>query len=221
MELVTQKCRIIPLELRDLEAGLSGPGTVCVAKGAPIDAYTSEKLSWFYERCAKKPEEYLWYTSWQVVLRERNKSIGTLWFKGRPGGGRIAEIHFEMADGYRNASFVPEALTALMRWCWKKDVDFVRCLAVPGDANEKEIYETAGLVRVGKNSSGIVYEKEKENSKVFYSFVMIGLSVGVLVGKLVFDKMVIGMIAGVVLGFLVGGLIDSYKDKKRRERRRK
>ena len=85
----TERLEIVPLsdgQMLALIAGESDPETK--------QAYTEMR-----EQALAHPENRLWYTAWQMRLRETREAVGDLCFKGRSPEG-IVEIGYGMYPAY-------------------------------------------------------------------------------------------------------------------------
>jgi len=62
------------------------------------------------------PNQYLWYTSWEMVLTSENVIIGGLCFKGPPDENGTVEIGYGIELEYQNCGYTTEALKAMIDW---------------------------------------------------------------------------------------------------------
>ena len=94
MNLNTERLRLIPLKLDEFKLLLEeGVETMeshlgLAHSGEVLDDHTQKALEYLYSEALKNPNEYLWYTNWQIVLKESNLMIGSADFMGCPDEGR-------------------------------------------------------------------------------------------------------------------------------------
>ncbi len=62
------------------------------------------------------PENYLWVTSWEMILETERVIIGGVCFKGPPDEDGAVEIGYGIEPEYWNQGYTTEALIALLDW---------------------------------------------------------------------------------------------------------
>lgn len=119
--LETNRLRIIPLNPEQFALFLNGTHLMENALGlAPsnetIDKYTQQAMTCQYQLAAEHPEDFLLLTSWQIVLKSENKTIGSTCFKNLPDTDGSIEIGYGIYAPYWNQGYMSEALKALCKW---------------------------------------------------------------------------------------------------------
>lgn len=64
------------------------------------------------------PEKFEWYTSWEIILKETNTTIGGVGFGGYPESG-TTEIGFMIDSNHHGKGYAYEALKALVSWAFE------------------------------------------------------------------------------------------------------
>lgn len=91
------------------------------------------------------PENRLWYTAWQMRLRETREAVGDLCFKGLSPEG-IAEIGYGMYPAYEGRGFMTEAVKAIVLWASRQPgVREIQAETEPGNRASQRVLEKAGF----------------------------------------------------------------------------
>ncbi len=121
LELQTARLRLIALDAENLRLSLEDPQQMADNLGlqrcssAPqgeLRAAVEQMLAGVLRDAAN----YLWYTHWQIVLKEQNDIIGGLCFKGPPGTEGQVEIGYGIEPPYQGKGYMGESLAAILRW---------------------------------------------------------------------------------------------------------
>ena len=67
----------------------------------------------------RNPEQYIWLTEWQIVLKSENRIIGGFCFKGQPNETGEVEIGYGTAENYRNCGYTTEAIATAIDWAFQ------------------------------------------------------------------------------------------------------
>lgn len=65
---------------------------------------------------AKHPEDYLWYTNWEIILKESNLPIGGMGFGGKPDVNGATPTGYIIDKKYQKLGYASEALARLKQW---------------------------------------------------------------------------------------------------------
>ncbi|NCC69421.1 MAG: N-acetyltransferase, partial [Clostridia bacterium] len=68
------------------------------------DEHLKQAYSEMLAGCTDHPESRLWYTPWQVALKESGEPVGGLGFKGPPKNGEV-EIGYGIRDLHRERGY--------------------------------------------------------------------------------------------------------------------
>jgi len=74
------------------------------------------------------PDKYLWYTSWEIVLKSTHTVIGGMGFAGYPNDAGEAEIGYMIDANQHNKGYATEALQLLSQWAFTHE--FVKAIIV-------------------------------------------------------------------------------------------
>ena len=102
-------------------------------------------------------KDYLWFTSWEIVLKKENRIIGGLCFKGCPDEKGRVEIAYGMQDEYRGKGYMTEAVKELINWAFS----FNHVTEVIAETEKDNLPSHRVLEKVGM-------QKYEENEKMFW-----------------------------------------------------
>jgi RimJ/RimL family protein N-acetyltransferase len=74
------------------------------------------------------PDQYFWYTDWELVHKSTNTSIGGMGFAGYPNDDGEAEIGYMIDGNQHNKGFATEALQTMIEWAFTHS--FVKTIIV-------------------------------------------------------------------------------------------
>lgn len=170
-----------------------------------------------------KISDYLWDTTWLIVLRSENIAVGDIGFIGPPNEKGEVEIGYGVDADRRGEGYATEALKALTEWAFGKNVVFVHALVAPDNFASRCVLEKCGYVfqkdYFGCDDDGtplIKYELERPASAWSSVYLCIGMSCGLALGVGT-DNMTLGMCIGLAVGLIIGVVLDA-DDKKKHKR---
>jgi ribosomal-protein-alanine N-acetyltransferase len=102
-------------------------------------------------------KDYLWSTSWEIVLKKENRIIGGLCFKGCPDEKGRVEIGYGMQEKYRGKGYTTEAVKELINWAFS----FNSVTEIIAETEKDNLPSHRVLEKVGM-------EKYEENEKMFW-----------------------------------------------------
>ena len=213
-EIKTKKLIIRPLSDEELEE-------LCKSV---TDAEEKKAYGEMLEGCRSHHVNRLWYTAWEISLRDTGERVGDMCFKGTPENNET-EIGYGIDEQHRNKGYASEAVKALTEWAFSNsgELYFVTAQADPENTASIRVLQKNGFVPAGRGDEGLLFEKERPTVSWMSIFLCIGVGVGLCFGS-VFDNIAIGMCLGMCIGLALGSAIDSNDRKKRiqikRERRK-
>lgn len=221
MELKTKRLRIVPLDVQQMALLCEGQDKLNAALGlTPNNAAEDEHLKAayreMYRQCCEHPKEVLWYTNWQIVAKDENKSIGSIGFRGTANDKHEAEVGYGIDEAYRNQGYAAEALSAICEWAFSQDAYYIRAQTEPDNEPSKKVLGKCGFKPVGDGDEGLLFELEKPASAYMSLYMCLGMCIGIGVG-LSFNNMTLGLCIGLAVGVALGSSLDA-EDKKKRKR---
>lgn len=107
--------------------------------------------------------DFPWYTNWEIVLTDENRSIGGIGLSGMPDQDGITMVGYFLDKKYRQKGFASEALTTLIDWA---ATDF-SLKTIIADTPVDNLASQNVLIKQGFKEFGLIEEvKHIENLKV-------------------------------------------------------
>jgi [ribosomal protein S5]-alanine N-acetyltransferase len=127
--LTTNRLRLIPLDWEELKLCRGGRhvmeahldlNTTCAVMDAEISAILQEALEIMIQLVEEDEENYLWNTSWEIVLEEESRIIGGFCFQGAPDSRGEVQIGYVLQPEYRGKGYMTEALAGALTWAFEE-----------------------------------------------------------------------------------------------------
>jgi len=160
--LVTEKLKLIPLNAQNFRWSIEDRRKMERNLGVKItDTELEEPVKKVMRTSLKmvleNKKDYLWSTSWEIVLKKENRIIGGLCFKGSPDEKGRVEIGYGMQDEYRCKGYMTEAVKELINWAFSfNNVTEVIAETEKDNLPSYRVLEKAGM------------QKYEENEKMFW-----------------------------------------------------
>lgn len=201
----TQRLLLTPLDSEQLrQAALTEP-----------DPEMRGALSEMLAGAEKDPGNRLWYTNWEISLRQSGEKIGSLGFKGPPDCGAV-ELGYGIDPAHAGQGYATEAAEAAVDWAFsRRDVRFVTAETAPENAASQRVLEKLGFLPTGRSGrEGPRFEKEQPFQSRTAVYLCFGMSIGLALGS-PWDKSSLCMLLGIGAGAALGQLLDAAERKKR------
>jgi ribosomal-protein-alanine N-acetyltransferase len=161
MEIQTERLRLIPLSLNQLQWYVAAPEVLERELGFGVSRdIVTERFRRAIEMKMSKmervdPAEHAWYTYWLIIVEDRLCGAGLAGFKGLPDDQGTIEIGYGIDPAYRNRGYMTEAVKALIAWAFQD----TRCRAVIApDTKRWNVASNRVLEKVGMR----VYNETEE-----------------------------------------------------------
>jgi len=160
--LETKKLKLIPLDAHNLRYSIEDRRKMERNLGVKItdtelEEPVKEARKTSLEMVLENKKDYLWFTSWEIVLKEENRIIGGLCFKGCPDEKGRVEIGYGMQDEYRCKGYTTEAVKELINWAFSfKNITEIIAETEKDNLPSHRVLEKAGM------------QKYEENEKMFW-----------------------------------------------------
>ena len=165
--------------------------------------------------CKRDPQNRIWYAPWEMTLKDSQKYVGDLCFKG-PVKNHSVEIGYGVQPEHEGLGYTTEAVRAMTQWAFsQKDVVFVEAETDPDNKASQRVLEKCGFVSdgtMGEEGPRFVLESPLTNWSTVY--MLFGMSIGMAIGNFQ-NQMILGMAIGMSLGVLVGLLLNNSEKKNR------
>lgn len=220
LEIKTKKLRIVPLSIEQMAILCESQEKLDLElKLTPCNIVPDEHMKAAYKEmytlCLEHPKEYLWYTNWLIILKDENKAIGSIGFKGPVNDKFEVEIGYGIDEPYQNHGYATEVTKLMCDWAFSQNVYYVQAQAEPDNEASKKVLNKNKFKHIGNGNEGLSYELEKPKTSWISIYMCLGLSIGLCFGT-AFDNLAMGMCIGIALGISLGSSLDVADKKKRK-----
>lgn len=124
-ELSTSRLQLVALDLRHLRLLRVGRDMMAESLGLvsahlevepEIEQEYRQAIDLWLLNVASHPEDYAWYTNWEIILKAENRSIGGIGLSGKPDQDGMVMIGYMVDNRYRNQGHATESLKAIIEW---------------------------------------------------------------------------------------------------------
>ncbi len=166
-ELETERLRLIPLNTLNLRASLEGSLQLEESLGLGaghtlMDAEMRSAVQQMLAGVLDDPENWLWYTHWQIVLKAERRIVGGACFKGPANAHGQVEIGYGLDKAYQGHGYMTEALREMVRWALAQPC----VLAVIGETAKsnsasQRVLQRAGFAQYRETSEHLWWRAQK------------------------------------------------------------
>lgn len=208
MPLKTKRLIITPMNVNQIDEMLARE-TDSMLRGA---------LNEMRRGVSEEPMQALWYTGWQITLKQNGELVGLVDFQGIPADKTVA-LGYVIFENYRANGYAQEAISSLCSWAFgRENVYFVQALAGETSEAANHIFGKLRFYRVESPVSGQNrWEVERPASGWLAIYMCIGLSIGLALGSSFYGNMLTGMTIGMSAGLALGAVLDA-QDRGARKR---
>lgn len=173
-ELKTKRLRLIPLRLeelkllqsdwRKLEKKLKIDLKDCMHDPVIAPEVTQSCSIWI-EDVERDPDNWLWHTNWEIVLRRGGKSIGGFCFYGSPDSRGEVQIGYLIRKEYQNKGYMTETLRKIVAWAFlQPNVDSIKAETPKNNIPSQRVLEKIGMRQRGETGETIWWRRLKEEN---------------------------------------------------------
>ncbi len=102
------------------------------------------------EGCQQRAQDYIWYTSWKMCLKENGQQIGDAGFKGPAQNGRV-EIGYGINELYQGKGYATEGVKAICDWALQQnDIQAIEAETEPNNKASQNVLKKLGFIATGK-----------------------------------------------------------------------
>jgi [ribosomal protein S5]-alanine N-acetyltransferase len=177
--LETERLRLIPLDLQNLlllkenralmekNMGL----TVSNMQFDPqIQAEMNEAIDFWISRVGENEEDYSWFTNWEMVLKEKNMSIGGIGLTGLPDRKGEVTVGYGVDGNYHRQGYATEALQAMVQWIFKNaHVHRIVAETLKDNVASHKVLHKNGFVKAAEKD--LLYIWRLERSLYFLNYI--------------------------------------------------
>jgi RimJ/RimL family protein N-acetyltransferase len=95
------------------------------------------------------PLQSEWFTSWEIILKSINTTIGGIGFLGYPNEDGETEIGFMIDQQYHRMGYALEAIAGMIAWAYRdKNTKYILAQTVPENLASRQLLIKAGFTFV-------------------------------------------------------------------------
>lgn len=164
MKLETERLILIPLSLNDLSQAIKDRRKMArILNLNPNVEDLDEMMLNIYKikilNIERDPLNYHFYTYWQIILKQNNRIIGEIGYKGMPKEKGQVEVGYGTDNEYQSKGYMTEALNELIRWTYLQNK--VNVKSIIASTRKENIPSHKVLIKVGM-------EKYYEDDEYYY-----------------------------------------------------
>jgi ribosomal-protein-alanine N-acetyltransferase len=108
------------------------------------------------------PINFMWYTTWLIILNEENRSVGAIMVKGYPNEDGEVVVGYAMQSDYRRKGYMLEALSCIIQWIFlNPDVKGVIADTLKNNIPSHKILQKVGMVHYKEDDKCLWWKIEK------------------------------------------------------------
>ncbi|MEG2787806.1 MAG: GNAT family N-acetyltransferase [Romboutsia sp.] len=151
LEISTERLKILPLDEHNLELAITDFNEMEKALSLTI---TDENIGLREKNVFKirlndvkdNNMKYMWYTTWIVILKSENRTIGHIMIKGYPNEKGEVNIGYYMQEQYRGNGYMNEALNKLISWIFlNSDVEYIAADTLKNNMLSQNLLKKIGM----------------------------------------------------------------------------
>jgi len=152
LKLNTDRLSIVPLDKYNLELCINdynsmerNLGLIITNKNIGIREENVYKIR--LNDVENNPINFMWYTTWLIILNEENRSVGAIMVKGCPNEDGEVVVGYAMQSDYRRKGYMLGALNCIIEWTFlNHDVKCVIADTLKNNIPSQKILQKVGMV---------------------------------------------------------------------------
>ncbi|MGH4120333.1 GNAT family N-acetyltransferase [Clostridium sp.] len=167
VKLNTERLSVLPLDKYNLELCINNYNKMERNLGLAI---TNKNIGIKEENVYKirlkdvqnNPLNFMWYTTWIIILNGENRSIGAIMVKGYPNEDGEVVVGYAMQSDYRRKGYMLEALNSIIQWMFLNSK--VKCViadTLKNNIPSHKLLQKLGMVRYKEDDECIWWKLKK------------------------------------------------------------
>ncbi|RIV22529.1 N-acetyltransferase [Fibrisoma montanum] len=127
--LETTRLRLIPLTSQHLSLWLRSRTLLERILGLTPEPYDLEPeyytevvdalQNYWLPNTERYPSQYMWFTNWEIVPKDQNRSVGGIGLAGLPNDAGETMVGYSLLRKYRRQGYATEAMQGLLNWAFE------------------------------------------------------------------------------------------------------
>lgn len=162
---ITDRLEIIKLNRDRLQKLLTGLVAVetdlgLAPSGKELDEETQTAMEMLYNRALQDTDvSNRWSSSWQIILKQENKIIGSVNFKNKPNEKGQVEIGYGIFEDFQNKGYMTEAVVGLCKWAFRQEgIKSVIAETYSDNLASQKVLEKTGMTTYAQDDKSIWWE---------------------------------------------------------------
>jgi [ribosomal protein S5]-alanine N-acetyltransferase len=125
-----------------------------------------EAIGFWIENTKKHPDQFEWFTSWEIILKSENVTIGGIGFAGLPDESGKSTIGYGLDLRYHGKGYASEALNALIEWGFRNpNLTLITAETPEKNFPSHKVLEKNGFTLEKKDYGFLYWQLPKETYK--------------------------------------------------------
>lgn len=165
----TDRLKLIPLSLQQLETGLASIKQLSAEMNLPI---VSDLFSGNAEHAvrmkikkmhAAASSSHVWYTYWLIIIKIEGIGAGLVGFKGVPDNTGAVEIGYGINTIFQGHGYMSEGVKAMVDWAFThRQCKRITAIGVAtGNIASRKVLVKNNFIEVNNSPTGVDYELER------------------------------------------------------------
>lgn len=121
IEISTKRLRLIPLNAKCLELLINEEKTLKIELSVSsnevfLDEELRQALMFRLSKVLEDQENYIWYTNWVIVSKEKNCIVGGIMLKGLPNEQGEVAIGYYIFPQYQGKGYMTDTVRLMKDW---------------------------------------------------------------------------------------------------------
>ncbi|MGE7023274.1 GNAT family N-acetyltransferase [Solibacillus cecembensis] len=121
IELNTERLRLIPLSAESLRLLIDKPKKMeqrlsLLESGRFLSPELKQAMEVSLSKLLGDEENYIWYTNWLIVSKDKNCSVGGIMLKGLPNENGEVVIGYYTLPEYQGNGYMTETINSMKNW---------------------------------------------------------------------------------------------------------
>lgn len=151
IKLETARLTILALDAEQMQLAMDAPTQLEQSLGLQVTSRVPSgelrtAMGIMIDQMRADPQNWFWYSFWQIVLTAEHRIIGGIDYKGPPGDTGCIEVGYELDREYQGHGYMTESLAAFLDWgLAHPGVHTVQARTYPWNVRSHRVLQRAGF----------------------------------------------------------------------------
>lgn len=169
VKVTTERLEILPLDEDNLKLAISNYSEMIKRLGLNTNnKELNDREKKVYKIRLKGVENnslnYMWYTTWMIVLKNENRHIGKLMIKGYPTNDGEVIVGYALEEVDRHKGYMTEALKGIIQWIFlNPEARYVVADTLKNNTSSHRVLERLGMKVYKEDDECFWWRVNREN----------------------------------------------------------